>query len=56
MASKQLLIQEVAQEINWSQADVKRALDEYGDVHTKEEVLACCLRFAGPELKSEIIK
>jgi hypothetical protein len=51
MASKQQFIKEVAQEINWTQADVKRALDEYGDVHTKEEVLACCLRFAGVELK-----
>ncbi|MBO1066248.1 MULTISPECIES: hypothetical protein [Nostocales] len=51
MASKEQLIKEVAQEIKWTQADVKRALDEYGDVHTKEDILACCLRFAGPELK-----
>ncbi|BAZ21870.1 hypothetical protein NIES4073_27480 [Kalymmatonema gypsitolerans NIES-4073] len=52
MANKQELIKQVATEIKWSQADVERALDAYGDAVTKEEVYACCLRYAGPQLKS----
>ena len=51
MSSKQQLIKEVATEIRWTQADVQRALDQYGNVSTKEEIYSCCLRFAGPELK-----
>lgn len=51
MPSKQELIKQVAAEINWTQADVKRAIEDYGDVSTKEEVMACCLHYAGPELK-----
>lgn len=51
MASKQQLIKEVATEIKWSQADVKRALEAYGDFSTKEDIYACCLRYAGPEMK-----
>ncbi|MFM7367458.1 MAG: hypothetical protein ACKO2Z_06595, partial [Sphaerospermopsis kisseleviana] len=51
MASKQQLIKEVAEKFGWTQADVKRAVDEYGEVKTKEDVIACCLHFAGPELK-----
>lgn len=51
MASKQQLIKEVAGEIGWTQADVKRAVDAYGEVSSKEDVLACLIHFAGPELK-----
>lgn len=51
MPSKSDLIKEVAQEIQWTQKDVQRAIDSYGDVKTKEEIIACCLRYAGPELK-----
>lgn len=51
MANKQQLINEVAREIGWSQTDVERALDEFGYASTKEEIYACCLRFAGPELR-----
>lgn len=36
MTSKQQLIKEVAGEIKWTQADVQRALNEYGDVSTKQ--------------------
>ena len=56
MASKQQLIKEVAQELGWTQADVKRAVDEYGDVSTKEEVYACLLHYAGPRMKELIYK
>ncbi|CDM98163.1 hypothetical protein H4N54_25705 [Limnospira fusiformis KN01] len=51
MTSKQELIEKVAQRISWSQADVKRAVDDYGNVETEEDVIACCLHYAGPELK-----
>jgi len=51
MTSKQELIKQVAQRIGWSQADVKRAVEDYGDVETEEDVMACCLHYAGPELK-----
>jgi dsDNA-specific endonuclease/ATPase MutS2 len=51
MANKQELIKEVAQNFGWSQADVKRALEEYGDFETKEEIMACCLHYSGSELK-----
>ncbi|EKD08911.1 MAG: hypothetical protein P5702_00530 [Limnospira sp. PMC 1291.21] len=51
MTSKQELIKQVAQRISWSQADVKRALEGYGNVETEEDVIACCLHYAGPELK-----
>lgn len=51
MASKQQLIKEVAGEIGWSIAEIEKALAEYGDVSAKEEVFACCLRYAGPTLK-----
>jgi hypothetical protein len=51
MASKQQLIKEVAVELGWTQADIERALSEYGNVSTKEEVFACCVRYAGPALK-----
>lgn len=51
MPSKQDLIKQVAAEIKWTQADVKRAVEDSGDVSTKESVINCCLRYAGPELK-----
>ncbi len=51
MVSKQQLFKEVSNELGWTQADVQRAVGEYGDVSTKEEVYACCMRYAGPELK-----
>jgi hypothetical protein len=46
------LIKEVSSEIGWTQADIKRALDEFdGEAVTKESIKAACLRYAGPELK-----
>lgn len=51
MANKTELIKEVAQEIQWTQADVVRAVECYDEVTTKEEIIACCLHYAGSELK-----
>lgn len=49
MGNKQELIKSVASKIGWSQADVKRAVDAYGEVTTEADVEACCLRYAGAE-------
>lgn len=51
MTSKTKLIKQVAEKISWSQADVNRAVDDYGNVETEEDVMACCLSYAGLELK-----
>ncbi|MGI0497167.1 hypothetical protein [Limnospira platensis] len=50
MTSKTELIKQVAEKISWTQADVKRAVNG-DDVKKEEDVIACCLRYAGPELK-----
>ena len=51
MVIKKELIKEVAKEIKWTQADVIRAVECYDEVTTKEEIMACCLHYAGSELK-----
>lgn len=51
MADKQL-IKQLAIELRWSQADIKRAIDASQDpVTTREEAILCVLRYAGPELR-----
>jgi len=51
MKSQDKLIKKVAEKFDWSIADVKRAVEDYGDFSTEEEVIACCLRYSGIELK-----
>lgn len=54
MASN-VLIKQVAYEFGWSQADVKRAIDASQDeVTTKDEVIQCMVRYAGPTLLDRI--
>jgi hypothetical protein len=51
MTDKQL-IKQLASEFGWTQADIKRAIDASQDtVTTRDEVLVCMLRYAGPDLK-----
>jgi len=51
MADKQL-IKTVATEFGWTQADVQRAIDASQDVvTTRDEIILCMLRYAGPDLK-----
>ncbi|NJL40598.1 MAG: hypothetical protein HC840_09485 [Leptolyngbyaceae cyanobacterium RM2_2_4] len=51
MAAKHL-IKQVADEFGWTQADVQRAVDASQDlVTTRDEVILCMLRYAGPDLK-----
>jgi predicted RNase H-like nuclease (RuvC/YqgF family) len=45
------LIKEVASEIGWTQADIKRALEKFEGDGTKESITAACLLYAGSELK-----
>lgn len=50
MASNKL-IQQIAVETGWSQADIKRAIQASdGEVGTREELVMCLLRYAGPVL------
>lgn len=52
MADKRL-IEQVASEFGWTQADIKKAINASQDtVTTRDEVIVCLLRFAGPSLKS----
>lgn len=51
MADKQL-IKQVADEFGWTQADVQRAINAFQDaVTTRDEIILCMLRYAGPDLK-----
>ncbi|MFQ3629298.1 MAG: hypothetical protein SNJ81_17195 [Cyanobacteriota bacterium] len=51
MADKQL-IKQLSDEFGWTQADIKRAIETSKDaVITRDEVLLCMLRYAGPDLK-----
>jgi hypothetical protein len=51
MADKQL-IKQCADQFGWTQADVKRAIEASQDlVSTRDEVILCMLRYAGPDLK-----
>lgn len=51
MASQQL-IKQLADEFKWSQADIERAINASQDtVTTRDEVILCMLRYAGPDLK-----
>jgi hypothetical protein len=50
MASNSL-IKQVAEEYGWSQADIKRAIENsQGTITTKEEIIVCMIRYAGPAL------
>lgn len=51
MAEKQL-IKQMASEFGWTQADVQRAINASQDVvTTRDEVILCMIRYAGPGLK-----
>ncbi len=52
MPSKEELIKQLANEFNWTQADIRRALDASQQiVNTREEAILCMIRYAGPDLK-----
>lgn len=51
MADKQL-IKQIAGEFGWTQAEMQRAINASQDaVTTRDEVVLCMLRYAGPHLK-----
>ena len=51
MATKEL-IKQVAAEFKWEQINIRRAIAaSQGEVTTREEIILCMLRFAGPELE-----
>lgn len=48
MPSKEELIKQLANEFNWTQADMRRALDaSQENVNTREEAILCMMRYAG---------
>jgi len=50
--ANQELIKQIANEFGWTQEDVKRAIGASQDtVTTRNEVIVCLLRYAGPDLK-----
>ena len=52
MPSKEELIKQLANEFNWTQADMRRALDaSQENVNTREEAILCMMRYAGQDLK-----
>lgn len=45
------LIKQVANEFGWTQADIKHAIEASQDeVTTRDEIIACMIRYAGPAL------
>ncbi len=52
MTSKADLIKEVAQDLGYSQEDIKRAIQHFGGkASTKAEIHSCLLRWSGYELE-----
>ena len=50
MANREL-IRQVAHEFDWTQIDVQRAIEASQDqVTTRDEIIVCIIRYAGPEL------